>query len=234
MSILGALAGAVAGTLSAFAIGSLYAKLARVSSFEGKAGYLVVWGFGPIGLVAGLIAGGAWAFGAHHGAAVGVVVRDVLIAALAIVGAAAGALALYARRGGGPLVTNEASPQLLFRIRVPESATEWRVELHTPYNSADGRVRDRATDADGRIILRGFVDLYFRTTRRTLVLRAPDGTDHLFMLRLPASPLAARHKSWTPWRPADWIAGPGEQPRRAGPGFDVAYRVSRASDPPDA
>jgi hypothetical protein len=127
MSILGALAGAVAGTFAALLVGSLYARLARVSSFEGKAGYLVVWGFGPIGLVAGLIAGGAWAFGAHRGAGFGVVVRDVVIAALAIVGAAASALTLYARRSGGPIVTNEASPQLLFRIRVPDAATEYRV-----------------------------------------------------------------------------------------------------------
>lgn len=56
-AVVGALVGAVVLGAAALAAGSLYADLAQVSSFEGAAGYLVVFGFGVPGILLGLMAG---------------------------------------------------------------------------------------------------------------------------------------------------------------------------------
>ena len=44
------------------------------------------------------------------------------------------------------------------------------------------------TTADGRPLIKGQVDLYFRTSRRLLVMRIPGEPDRLFTLRLAANP----------------------------------------------
>jgi hypothetical protein len=55
--VAGLVLGAVAGAVAGFAIGMAYVELAQVSSFEGLAGYVVVFLFALPGLVVGAILG---------------------------------------------------------------------------------------------------------------------------------------------------------------------------------
>lgn len=56
-AVVGAVIGAVLGGGAALLAGSIFVEVAQVSSFEGGAGYLVVFGFGFPGLVLGTLVG---------------------------------------------------------------------------------------------------------------------------------------------------------------------------------
>jgi hypothetical protein len=94
-----------------------------------------------------------------------------------------------------------------------------------PASLAPGR-RD-----DGRDVVVGSVELYYRTWQRMLVLRLPDKTDVLFELSLGLTPDHTR--TFTPWRRADYIAAPGQdQARRttAADAYDIRYRIVWAGE----
>jgi hypothetical protein len=77
-------------------------------------------------------------------------------------------------------------------------------------------------------VLRGAVDLDFRTTNRLVVLRLPSQPDRLFVLNLAGNPSTTA--DFGPWQRVDYIAEPGQdQPRKAAEGddYEIRYRVVR-------
>jgi len=111
---------------------------------------------------------------------------------------------------------------------LPDKLEGVSVDLDTDKNQMFSTLTGTATD-DGRPVLQGVVDLYFRTSARILVLHIKGEPDRLFMLKLPANPRGSA--DFSPWQRVDSIDDkPGQEPRKAGDGdrYEVRYRVKRA------
>ena len=220
LALLVALVGAALGFALGAAAAGLLAPVLGITSFEGASGYFSVFIGGPIGGLAGLVLGAMLVLrrAGHRGAAVGVVGL-----------AAAGIAAFWLMR---PLVNaNGPAPRLVFEIRlpsgvaVPAPGAGDSVELQTSKNRMPASLAPGRVD-DGREVVVGSVELYYRTWQRLLVMRLPDKTDVLFELSRGLTPDHTR--TFTPWRRADYIASPGEdQARRttAADAYDIRYRI---------
>jgi hypothetical protein len=242
MTYLLALLAALIGAALGFALGATVAGLAApalgITSFEGASGYFAVFIGGPIGGLGGLVLG-AWLVlrfaqrrtGQQRAGAVGGRLALVLVGVVGL--AAAGLGAFWLMR---PLVNaNGPAPRLVFEIRLPPGAsppTRERdaVELQTSKNRMPATLAAGWRD-DGREVLAGSVEIYYRTWRRILVLRLPDKTDVLFDLSLGLTP--DHTKSFTAWRRADHIARPGDETARrttAADAYEIRYRVAWAGE----
>jgi len=223
MAVVGAALGFAVGAAAAAAL----APLLGITSFEGASGYFAVFIGGPVGGLAGLVLG-AWLVlrraglkGAAMAGRIGFVFGGVVLVAAAGIGA------VWLMR---PLVNaNGPAPRLVFEIRLPPGVavppSRDRVELQTAKNTMPATLSDGRRD-DGREVLAGSVELYYRTWNRLLVLRLPDRTDVLFEPSLGLTP--AHTENFTEWRRADYIARPGdEKARRTTPAdaWEIRYRV---------
>ena len=197
LAALAGLAGAAAGWFIAAALGNAIAGAMGVTDFEGARGMAAVGGFGPIGAAA-------------------VVVRLQTLPML----------------GGG----RSLPPQLVFEIRVPAALAlpaaqhDLKIELQTDRNTADalltGPWPPAAGDEPGTRLVAGLVELYFRTSRRMIVAKLPDGRSLLFAPKLRAAP--AGSPDFGDWRALDWVDdADAKQPRRprADEAFAIRYRV---------
>ena len=73
--------------------------------------------------------------------------------------------------------------------RLPAQMRDIRIELDTAKNTITGDLDPSETRKDGeRTVLVGEVELYFRTSSRTLALQIPGEPDRIFKLPLAASP----------------------------------------------
>jgi hypothetical protein len=131
------------------------------------------------------------------------------------------------------LVRNGPPPEAKFEIRLPPNAVlpeklaGVAVNLETDKNTMPASLTETRTE-DGRPVIAGQVDLYFRTSSRTIVLSIPGEPDRLFTLRLPSNPPASAE--FGPWQAVDYVADqPGQRLRKAGEGdvYDIRYRVHR-------
>ena len=237
MTYLLALLMAVVGAALGFALGAAaaaaLAPLLGITSFEGASGYFAVFIGGPLGGLAGLIAG-AWLVLRRAGLSGGAVAgRIALVFGGVVVVAAAGLGGFWLMR---PLVNaNGPAPRLVFEIRLPPGVAapiaRDAVELQTSRNTMPALLSDGRRDDDGRAVMTGSVELYYRTWQRLLVLRLPDKTDVLFEPSLGLSP--AHTRSFTEWQRAAYIARPGdEQVRRAtaADAWEMRYRVEWAGE----
>ena len=228
MALVGAALGFGVGAAAAAAL----APLLGITSFEGASGYFAVFIGGPIGALAGLVLG-AWLVlrragikGAAAAGRIGLVFGGVVLIAAVTLGA------LWLMR---PLVNaNGPAPRLVFEIRLPPGVaappSRDAVELQTGKNTMPAVLSDPRRD-DGREVLTGSVELYYRTWHRLLVLRLPDRTDVLFEPSLGLTP--GHTRTFTDWRRADYIARPGaEQARRttAADAWEFRYRVEWAGE----
>jgi hypothetical protein len=125
---------------------------------------------------------------------------------------------------------NPSKPSVEFEIRLPKAAAAdvagTQIELHTDRNQTLAQVGALASDDDGHSVLRGSVALEFRTTDRVVILNLPGQAQHLFKLRLAASP--THSDQFGPWHLADRVASPGmTEPARAEPNdtYAIRYRV---------
>jgi hypothetical protein len=126
---------------------------------------------------------------------------------------------------------NPSKPAVEFEIRLPKTAvsdvTDTQVELHTDRNQTLAQVQGAlAPDGDGHNVLRGSVQLEYRTTDRVVVLYLPGNAQCQFKLRLAASP--SRSDQFGPWHLADRVASPsGAEETRAeqNDAFAIRYRV---------
>jgi hypothetical protein len=158
------------------------------------------------------------------------VVRHGLVAALVL-----GLLAFVAsdmrHAALAYLGINPSKPAVEFEIRLPKTAVsdvaDTQVELHTDRNQTLAQVQGAlAPDGDGRNVLRGSVQLEYRTTDRVVVLYLPGNAQCRFKLRLAASP--SRSDQFGPWHLADRVASPsGSEETRAeqNDAFAIRYRV---------
>jgi hypothetical protein len=132
------------------------------------------------------------------------------------------------------LVHNALSPQVKFELRLPANAAlpdnlaGLSIDLNTDKNTMPAALTEAHKD-DGRPLIAGTVDLYFRTSSRILVLRVDGEPDRLFMLKLARNPPAS--PDFGAWQRVDYVAdGPQGEPRKAGAGdaYEIRYRVERA------
>jgi hypothetical protein len=235
--LLALIAGIVGGGLGlalGIAAGALLAAALGITSFEGASGYFAVFTGGPIGGLLGLILAPLLVLrrAGHRGvAALGG--RLVLIIAAVIALGAAGLGAFWMMR---PIVNaNGPAPQLVFEIRLPPGVAPpnvktSEVELQTAKNRMPATI-DKIELEDGRAVISGRVDLYFRVWHRMLVLTLPDKTDILFDLSLGLSP---RHtKALGAWQRATYVGEPGKEEARrttAADQYDIRFRTEWAGE----
>ena len=229
LSLLAGIVGAVVGWAAAAALTMLLGGLIGVSDFEGGRGMLAIWGIGPLGGLAGLVAGIVLVLRKHGRFSLGGIAwRLPLVIVAILLLASFGLWWVYETRP--VLNTSGPAPQLAFEVRLPPgvaAADGVKAELHTEKNKMPGLVsRDVPRTEDGRALLTGSVELYYRSGWRLLEIRMPGQLDRIFKLNLPSSP--RRSTDFTRWQKADFIAEPGlSQPRKSGPdeAFEVRYRV---------
>lgn len=231
-AVAGGIAGMLAGYLAAAFLSSIVMGWYGVSDFEGGRGMAAAFAFGPLGGLLGL-AGGIWLGLRRGGQSIGKALARAGIAVAAIVGIAAGGLAIYSYSVPHRLEYDQAGASLEFELSAPADfvlpADPGAVEatLDTDLNQQPATWLDPAKRLEGdRQILAGTVELYYRTASRLLVFRFPDGRDRIFRLGLAAKP--DPENGWSDWHAVDLVGVPG-QPQTVKPGpedpFAVRYRV---------
>ena len=242
MTYLLALLAALVGTALGFALGAVVAALLApvlgITSFEGASGYFAVFIGGPVGGLVGLVLGAMLVLRRaqqrtreRRG---GAIAGGVALVLVGVVGVAAAGLGVFWLMR--PLVNaNGPAPQLVFEIRLPPGVAppareRDAVELQTAKNRMPATLAAGRRD-EGRDVLAGSVEIYYRTWRRTLVLRLSDKTDVLFDLSLGLTPYHT--KEFTAWRQADHIARPGDDVARrttTADAYEIRYRVAWAGE----
>ena len=228
--ILAAGAGAALGYVVAFAAALAFMPMLGVSDFEGKRAMLAAFIFGPIGAVAGLIAG--IMFARRLAAELPIAAPGAgwlqIVVVLVLLAAAAGAFYIYFV-GDRPLGQNTAAPRLYFEMKIPaalsppEKRRAIRINLDTDRNQMPADLSpERFTEADGVLTIPGSVELYYRTSERVLVLDLGTGTQIVFRPGIPASPDTS---DWSEWKKADGIFTAPEQTVGAAPGPDDRYEA---------
>ena len=229
LALIAGIVGAAIGWAAAAAVTLFIGGLMGVSDFEGGRGMLAVWGIGPLGGLAGLLAGIVLVLRRSGGhSAGGIVLRLPLIIAIIVALVTGGLWWSYETRP--VLNTNGPAPRLVFEVRLPPglaSAEGTKAELHTDKNKMPADlVRTPPRSEEDRSVIAGTVELYFRSSWRLLEVRVPGQDDRIFQLGLPASP--RRTTEFGRWERAAFVATPGlSQPRKAGRDepFEIRYRV---------
>ena len=223
--ILAGFTGVGGGLILGLALGSALAAALHVSPMEGGAGYFAV----SIALIVTLIVTpstisltlywrgirGIWLF-------VGLIAVCCTIGAVTTAG-----FGLWYVAQPHILNTNGPTPLLEFEVKPPDgqsidSLAEVEPELDTDRNSMPGYWHKDAPENPG--VRTGYVEVYYRTSRRLFVLKFPGHEDRIFQLHLPANPMKAKYRAWSDWQKPDYIAKGGEQPSRASSGSDYQIR----------
>ena len=136
------------------------------------------------------------------------VIRHSVAAALVLAFALIGFVAYDMRQAAlAYLGINPARPAIEFEIRLPRSAltaiADTQIELRTDRNQTLAKLQDTLELTDGRSVLRGSVDLKYRTIDRVVVLNLPGQPQREFKLRLSASP--SHSLQFSPWHLADRV-----------------------------
>ncbi len=228
--VIGILFG-ILGTVAGFGLGAAGAAMAasafHMSSREGAIGYFA----GAVGILVGLVSMVAAIAGALRWRGVtgiGELAGNTVACVAGIPVLTAAGLGLYWAAQPHILVRNGPTPLLEYQIQPPAGvalpdASVTEMEIQTKENTKDGSWdRDKRPEFNGRPVLAGSVQLYYRTSQRLLVLKLPNRR-----LRLPADPTGRRYQQWSEWQPADFSSGPETQPVRADPrkAFQVRYQV---------
>lgn len=227
LAILGGIIGIGAGLFLGFALGAALAAAFHVSTFEGEAGYfagmiaiLVTLIVTPVSILLTLYWRGVrsiWLF-------IGLVIVCLSIAAIAASG-----FGIWYAAQPHVLNINGPTPLLEFEVKPPtgqsiESLAKVEPELDTPLNRMPmpGYWHTDAPENSG--VRAGYVELYFRTSKRLFVLKFPGGQDRIFQLHLPANPMRPKYRAWSEWQNPDFVAKAGEQPTRPSGGSDYQIR----------
>ena len=225
--LFGVLAGIVGlggGLILGIALGSALAAAFHVSPMEGGAGYFAV----AISLIVALVVTPTSILLTLYGRGVRKIwlFIGLITVCLAIFAMASAGFGLWYMAQPHILNTNGSTPQLEFEIKPPdgqsvESLTGVEAELDTDRNVMPGYWRDAVPNSGVRM---GYVEVYYRTSRRLFVLKFPNHEDRVFRLHLPANPMKAKYHAWSDWQKPDFIAKAGEQPPRASAGSDYQIR----------
>jgi hypothetical protein len=226
--ILGGIVGLTGGLFLGFALGAALASAFHISSFEGGAGYfavsialIVTLVVTPVLIVLTLYWRGVrsiWLF-------VGLVIVCVSMAAIAASG-----FGIWYAAQPHVLNINGPTPLLEFEVKPPDgqsvqSLANVEAELDTDRNNMPGYWH---TDSPENPNVRaGYVELYFRTSRRLFILKFPGNEDRIFQLHLPANPMKAKYRTWSQWQKPDFVAKADAQPTRfsGGNDYQIRYRL---------
>jgi hypothetical protein len=228
LGIVGGIIGVAAGSFLGFALGAILASAFHVSSFEGGAGYfaiaiaiLVTVVVAPVVILVTLYwrgIRGVWLF-------IGLVIVCVSMFAIA----ASGVGIWYAAQPH-VLNLNGPTPLLEFEVKPPdgqslESLANVEPELDTDRNAMPGTWRTEAPETPE--VRAGYVEMYFRTSRRLFVLKFPGHEDRIFNVHLPANPMKAKYRTWSEWQKPDFVAKADQQPARfsGGNDYQIRYKV---------
>lgn len=225
LGISAGIIGLAAGLFLGFALGAALASALHISSFEGGSGYfaivialLVTIIVTPLSIVLTLYWRGVrsiWLF-------IGLVIVCISMAAIGASG-----FGLWYAAQPHVLNLNGPTPLLEFEVKPPDgqavqSLANVEAELDTDRNTMPGYWHtDPPADPNVRA---GYVELYFRTSKRLFVLKFPGGEDRIFQLHLPANPMKPKYRNWTDWKKPDFVAKGGDQPTRFSGGNDVQIR----------
>jgi hypothetical protein len=232
--LLAALLGLIGAVLGFILTGFVADTLLAMSGMPDREGYramIAFFTFAPFGGLVGLLGGIALVLrrrGRHRGLALAGRTALTAAALAAVTGLSVWA---YVVAGDDILAKNGPPPQLHFEIAMPKGAEPpvdgVAVDLNTDKNTMPSTFA--MTTTDGRPVIKGQVDLYFRTSRRILVLRVPGEPDRLFILGLAANPSGT--ENFSAWRRVDEVAdGPGGALRKGKETDDyrIRYRVERS------
>jgi hypothetical protein len=228
LGITGGIIGLVAGAFLGFALGAALASVFHVSSFEGGAGYfaiaiaiIVTVLVTPVAVVVALYwrgIRGIWLF-------IGLVIVCVSMFAIAAAG-----FGIWYVAQPHVLNLNGPTPQLEFEVKPPEGQSadvlaNVEPELDTDRNAMPGTWRTEGPENPA--VRAGYVDLYFRTSKRLFVLKFPGHEDRIFNLHLPANPMNPKYRTWSDWQQPDFVVKAGQQPTRfsGANDYQIRYKV---------
>jgi hypothetical protein len=226
--ILAGIIGIAGGLFLGFALGAALASAFHISSFEGGAGYfavsialIVTLVVTPLLIVLTLYWRGVrsiWLF-------IGLVMVCLSMAAIGASG-----FGIWYAAQPHVLNLNGPTPLLEFEVKPPDgqsaqSLTNVEAELDTDRNTMPGYWHTEPTENPN--VRAGYIELYFRTSKRLFVLKFPGNEDRIFQLHLPANPMKAKYRAWSDWQKPDFVAKGAEQPRRfsGGNDFQIRYKV---------
>jgi hypothetical protein len=220
--LIAMLAGLAGGAVSAVAAGFLTVWICQALHVTDRDG-----GIGYAGLFMGILAG---LFGMvitivltlrwRHQSAGGVIAQTPMALA-GIIALGALGLWLYYNSKDHPIIDG-APPVLDFELQAPASAAlpdpkSIQVCLQSGERGRDDGWWDeqQTEQVNGQPVLTG---------QRSMVFQFPGDVDHLFLLRLPASPLGKKYQNWSEWQTADYVFTPAS---RVGQrvSADNAYRM---------
>lgn len=236
LAILAGLVGAVLGWTAAAAAAILIAGAMGVSDFEGGRAMLAIWGIGPFGGIAGLLAGIMLTLHRRGVAGRGVAWRTPLVIGAIGLLIAGG---IWLKLATNPVLNpNGIAPRLEFEVRLPPgiaapvSPSDAKIELHTERNVMPAQLSGPARQGeDGRALLAGSVEVYYRSGWRLLEVTVPGQPTRIFEIKLASSPRNSTRL--TSWQRAAFVAEAGPaQPRKAGAdeAFEIRYRLNWLSD----
>ena len=234
LALLAGIVGTALGFVAGAAAAAALAPLLGISSFEGASGYFAVFVGGPLGAILGFVLSTVLALRRLGHRSFGAVGGRLALVAVSIAGIGAAVLgAFWIMR---PIINpNGPPPQLVFEIRLPPGAAPpsvegYTIELQTSKNRMPGSL-EAPRQQDGRTVIAGSVDMYFRVWQRLLVLTTPDKTDVLFDIRLGLGP--THGATFGAWQRADYIGEPGKGEARrstAADRYEIRYRSEWAGE----
>jgi hypothetical protein len=125
---------------------------------------------------------------------------------------------------------NGPTPLLEFEVKPPDgqfvqSLANAEAELDTDRNTMPGYWHTDPPQNPG--VRAGYVEVYFRTSKRFFVLKLPGGEDRIFRLHFAANPMKAQYRAWSQWQKPDFVAKAGGQPTRFADGneYQIRYKL---------
>lgn len=229
-SIAGIL-GLAAGWISAVVVLLGLSAVMGVVDRDGGLAMMAFFGIGPIAGLIGLIAGVWLALRRQNQKSIAVLAAHVAVALLIVAGlSAATAGVFWINRSY--VASNALPPSLIFEIKLPRGASapalvgqaeayarRSPVELQTSENTMSAEI-EAVRDEDGRFVVSGRVEMYYRTRERLLVLKQSSG-DVVFKIKLGATP--EHSEEFSAWQPPTPIEG--QPPGTGENGYDIRYRA---------
>lgn len=231
LTMLVALVSGAVGAFLGAAAASAYAAAVHMSNMEGGRGYFAI----AIGLLVGLgLMISATVFTLYRRGARGVwLLLGLAVTMLSLVATTAAGFGLYYLSQPQILNANAAPVQLQVELVGPANSTRddllaLEANLNTNLNTMPVTWRKDADGSNSPATIEGYVELYFRTASRTIVLELPNKEKRLFALKLPANPKSPRYKEWSEWQGASFVDRPDLQNPIHASGesdYKIRYRV---------
>jgi hypothetical protein len=226
--ILGGIIGIAAGLFLGFGLGAALAAALHVPSREGESAYftvaialIVTCIVTPVSILVTLY----WRGVRRIWLLIGLVMVCVSIAAIGASG-----LGIWYAAQPHVLNLNGPTPLLEFEVKPPagqslDTLADVEPELDTDRNAMPGYWHTEAPENPNARA--GYVELYFRTSKRLFVLKFPGREDRIFNLHLPANPMRPKYRAWSEWQNPDFVAKAGAQPDRPSGGseYQIRYKL---------